>query len=209
MVLSSLILSVKLTLPRSPPGDTTRGGCTTSRTGFLRDIFSVIAKHLLKIPFYLSLCGVAAVVQLQEELSGPSAKQSRVGPKLREKLVGVRVQAAQLLHHLKGEEEKLMTRALFVETRHPPEMWIDVEQCTDSTESRQLSEHTKLQHVDGNHTYWRPSTAAASPASYTRLEAAASIYKLWVCARDDTFDVTDDSDAGDDYKVGQGLSLAY
>lgn len=38
--------------------------------------------------FYLCLCGVGAVVQLQEELSGPSTKQGCVSPKLREKLVG-------------------------------------------------------------------------------------------------------------------------
>ncbi|TNN84175.1 hypothetical protein EYF80_005502 [Liparis tanakae] len=84
------------------------------------------------------------------------------GREWRESLFGVREQAALLLHHLKGEEEKLMTRALFVETRHPPEMWIDVEQCADSTESRQLSAHTRLRHVDGNRASRRPSTAAAS-----------------------------------------------
>ncbi|TNN33885.1 hypothetical protein EYF80_055947 [Liparis tanakae] len=72
-------------------------------------------------------------------------------------------------------------------------MWIDMEQCTDSTESRQLSAHTKLRHVGGNRTYRRRSTAAASPASYTRPVAANPIYRLWVCARDDTFDIKDDS----------------
>lgn len=40
-----------------------------------------------KAAFYLSLCRVGAVVQLKEELSGPSTKQSGVSLKLREQLI--------------------------------------------------------------------------------------------------------------------------
>ncbi|TNN29800.1 hypothetical protein EYF80_060051 [Liparis tanakae] len=83
-----------------------------------------------------------------------------------------------------------MTRALFVETRHPPETWIDVKQCADSTESRQLYADTRLQHVDGNRTYRRPSTAAASPTSYSRLAAATSIINSGSALRVLTCDVT-------------------
>ncbi|TNN83236.1 hypothetical protein EYF80_006569 [Liparis tanakae] len=82
------------------------------------------------------------------------------------KEVGVRVQAAKLLHHLNREEEKLMTRALSVETRHPPEMWIDVEQCADSTASRQLYADTRLQHVDGNPMRERQSGSSTPSAVY-------------------------------------------
>lgn len=41
----------------------------------------------MRTVFYLCLCGVGAVVQLEEELSGPSTKQSWISPELREKLV--------------------------------------------------------------------------------------------------------------------------
>lgn len=36
---------------------------------------------------YLCLCGVGAIVQLQEELAGPSAQQRCVSPKMREEFV--------------------------------------------------------------------------------------------------------------------------
>ncbi|TNN64891.1 hypothetical protein EYF80_024889 [Liparis tanakae] len=54
-------------------------------------------------------------------------------------------------------------------------MWIDVEQCTDSTESRQLYADTRLQHVDGNRTHRRPSTAAASPTNYGTTQWIPSV----------------------------------
>ena len=44
-------------------------------------------KNLNMVVFYLGLRGVCAVVQLKEELSGPSAKQGGVSLQLREKLV--------------------------------------------------------------------------------------------------------------------------
>lgn len=37
--------------------------------------------------FYLCLCGVGAIVQLQEELAGPSAQQRCVSSKMREEFV--------------------------------------------------------------------------------------------------------------------------
>lgn len=63
-------------------------------SGFILDVFPFSKKKhhstisFLTGLFYLCLCGIAAIVQLQEELAGPSAKQRCVSPKMREEFIG-------------------------------------------------------------------------------------------------------------------------